>query len=44
MRLEKGLLLFVRGDVAVLDEVFLVTVWIQTVWEFGLFYFARSGA
>ncbi len=33
MRLEKGLLLFVRGDPAVLDEVLLVAVRIQALRE-----------
>ncbi len=35
MRLEKGLLLFVRGDLAVFDEVLLVAVWIQAIRELG---------
>ncbi len=33
--LEKGLLQFVRGDLAALDEVLMVTAWIQTAQEFG---------
>ncbi len=35
MRLEKGLLLFVRGDLAVLDEVLLVAVRIDAIRELG---------
>ncbi len=35
MRLEKGLLISVRGDLAVLDEVLLVAVRIQVVRELG---------
>ncbi len=35
MGLEKGLLLFVRGDLAVLDEVLLVAVRIQAIRELG---------
>ncbi len=35
MRLKKGLLLLVRGDLAVLDEVLLVAVRIQAIRELG---------
>ncbi len=35
MRLEKGLLHFVRGDVAVFDGVLLVAVRIQAIRELG---------
>ncbi len=42
--LKMSLLLFVRGDLAVLDEVLLVAVSIQRVLEFGFFSLAVSGA
>ncbi len=40
MSLEKGLFLFVRGDLAVLDEVLLVAVWIQAIRELRFLSFA----
>ncbi len=36
MHLEQGLLLFVRGELAVVDEVLLVVVRIQEIQELGL--------
>ncbi len=35
MRLEKGLFFFVRGDLAVFNEVLLVAVRIQAIRELG---------
>ncbi len=42
MRLEKCLLLFVRGDLAVLDEMLLVAVRIQAIRELGFLSLASS--
>ncbi len=44
MLLKKSVILFVRGDLAVLEEVRLFAVCIQTVREFGAFFVAVSGA